>query len=202
MSGNTSCILVVGSTGTGKSTLIGLCTGVPVNTSGGTSECTLDIKEFREKDNEAGPVWIDSVGFDGTDSKRSDEEAFQYILKFLQDKKISHVVGIIWTVNPDDREAAKLQEQAKLINKFKEGVVWNNVIIAVKKTRGNARRDGAGALAAAGRLVVGIALEISVMLCWAGIAIRIVLRLLGMHCWNRWMKTKNHFGPRRLKQIV
>jgi len=122
-----------------------------VSTSGGTSECTLDIQAFQEKGNETGPVWIDSVGFDGTDANRSDEEAFQYVLRFLQEQKISHVVGIIWTVNPDDREAAKLQEQAKLINKFKEEDVWSNVIVVVKKTRGNARRDGAGALAAAGR---------------------------------------------------
>jgi len=146
-----SCILVVGSTGTGKSTLIGMCTGMSVSTSGGTSECTLDIQAFQEIGNETGPVWIDSVGFDGTDTNRSDEEAFQYVLRFLQEQKISHVVGIIWTVNPDDREAAKLQEQAKLINKFKEEDVWSNVIVAVKKTRGNARKDGAGALAAAGR---------------------------------------------------
>ena len=151
MSGNTSCILVVGSTGTGKSTLIGHCTGPLVNTSGGTSECTLDIQAFNVKGNESGPVWIDSVGFDGTDCSRSDEEAFQYILRFLQENNISHVVGIIWTVNPDEREAAKLQEQAKLINKFQEGTVWNNVVLVVKKSRGNARKDGAGALAAAKR---------------------------------------------------
>ena len=45
---------------------------------------------------------------------------------------------------------AKLQKQAWLINQFKAVSVWDNVIIAVKKTRGNARTDGAGALAAAG----------------------------------------------------
>ena len=85
------------------------------------------------------------------DSTRSDEEAFQYILMFLQDHDISHVVGIIYTVNPDGRMTAKLQKQAWLINQFKAVSVWDNVIIAVKKTRGNARNDGAGALAAAGQ---------------------------------------------------
>ena len=85
------------------------------------------------------------------DSTRSDEEAFQYILMFLQDHDISHVVGIICTVNPDGRMTAKLQKQAWLINQFKAVSVWDNVIIAVKKTRGNARNDGAGALAAAGQ---------------------------------------------------
>ena len=54
-------------------------------------------------------------------------------------------------MNPDVRMTARLQEQAKRINMFKEGSVWDNVIIAVKKTRGNARNDGAGALEAAGR---------------------------------------------------
>ena len=146
-----SCIIVVGSTGTGKSTLIGLCTGSTVATSCGTDECTMDIQAFKERGNEDGPVWVDSVGFDGTDSSRSDEEAFQYILRFLQEQRISHVVGVIWTVNPDVRMTAKLQEQAKRINMLKEGSVWDNVIIAVKKTRGNARSDGAGALEAAGR---------------------------------------------------
>ena len=143
-----SCILVVGSTGTGKSTLIGMCTGLSVATSGGANECTQDIQAFED---EEGLMWIDSVGFDGTDSDRSDEEAFQYILMFLQEQGISHVVGIIWTVNPDGRMTAKLQKQAWLINQFKAVSVWDNVIIAVKKTRGNARNDGAGALAAAGQ---------------------------------------------------
>jgi len=142
-----SCILVVGSTGTGKSTLIGMCTGLSVATSGGSNECTQDIQEFED---EEGLMWVDSVGFDGTDSTRSDEEAFQYILRFLQEHGISHVAGIIWTVNPDGRMTAKLQKQAWLINQFKAVSVWDNVIIAVKKTRGNARTDGAGALAAAG----------------------------------------------------
>ena len=151
MRSSRSCIIVVGSTGTGKSTLIGLCTGSTVATSGGTDECTMDIQAFQERGNEDGPVWVDSVGFDGTDSTRSDEEAFQYILRFLQEQRISHVVGVIWTVNPDVRMTARLQEQAKRINMFKEGSVWDNVIIAVKKTRGNARNDGAGALEAAGR---------------------------------------------------
>jgi len=148
MSSNNSCILVVGSTGTGKSTLIGLCTGQSVAASGGTNECTTDIQAFKDEEN---VMWVDSVGFDGTDSTRSDEEAFQYILRFLQEQRISHVVGVIWTVNPDVRMTARLQEQAKRINMFKEGSVWDNVIIVVKKTRGNARNDGAGALEAAGR---------------------------------------------------
>ena len=60
-----SCILVVGSTGTGKSTLIGMCTGLSVATSGGANECTQDIQAFED---EEGLMWIDSVGFDGTDS--------------------------------------------------------------------------------------------------------------------------------------
>ena len=144
---STSCILVVGSTGTGKSTLIGMCTGLSVATSGGSNECTQDIQAFED---EEGLMWVDSIGFDGTDSTRSDEEAFQYILRFLQEHGISHVAGIIWTVNPDGRMTAKLQKQAWLINQFKAVSVWDNIIIAVKKTRGIARTDGAGALAAAG----------------------------------------------------
>ena len=70
-----SCVLVLGSTGTGKSTLIGFCTGEKVDVSAGTSECTLNITAYKEKGE--GPYWIDSIGFDGTNSERSDEEAFQ-----------------------------------------------------------------------------------------------------------------------------
>ena len=148
MSSDNYCILVVDSTETGKSTLIGLCTGQSVAASGDTSECTTDIQAFKDEEN---LLWVDSVGFDGTDSTRSDEEAFQYILKFLQKQKISHVVGVIWTVNPDVRMTARLQEQANRINMFRERSVWDNVIIVVKQTRGNAKNDGAGALEAAGR---------------------------------------------------
>jgi len=144
-----SCILVVGSTGSGKSTLIGLCTGAEVKTSSETGECTLEISEFKEVGKEDGPSWIDSVGFDGTNIERTNKEAFQYILRFLQEKNISHMVGIIWTVNPDNRESAQLQDQAKLINEFKEVKVWDNVMVLVKRTRGAPRQDAAGALAAA-----------------------------------------------------
>jgi len=135
----------VGSTGTGKSTLVGFCTGEPVDTSNNSDECT---KEIQAVNDETGLVWVDTVGFDGTDTSRTDEEAFQEILQFLQDQNISDVAAVIWTVNPEIREAGRLQEQAKLIDKFKEGAVWNNVIIVVKNTRGNIERDVAGARAA------------------------------------------------------
>jgi len=151
MGDSDSCVLVLGSTGTGKSTLISFCTGEAVNVSGGTNECTLDIKAYTDRALEGSPFWIDSVGFDGTDTERSDEEAFQYVLKFLQDNNISNLIGILWTVNPDNRESARLQEQARLINKFKERTIWQNVIIVVKKSTGEPDRDAAGAIAAASR---------------------------------------------------
>ena len=43
-----SCILVIGSTGTGKSSLVSLCTGAEVDTSAGTQECTIDIQVSHE----------------------------------------------------------------------------------------------------------------------------------------------------------
>jgi len=135
----------VGSTGTGKSTLVGFCTGEPVDTSNKSDECTKEIQAVKD---ETGLVWVDTVGFDGTDTNRTDEEAFQEILQFLQDQNISGVAAVIWTVNPEIRETGSLQKQANLIDKFKEGGAWSNVIIVVKNTRGNIEKDAAGARAA------------------------------------------------------
>jgi len=139
------CILVVGSTGTGKSTLVGFCTGEAVSTSENSEECTKEIQAVKD---ETGLVWVDTIGFDGTDTNRTEEEVFQMILQFLQDQNITDVAVVIWTVNPEIREAGRLQEQAKLIDRLKEGAVWSNVVIVVKNTRGDIERDGAGARAA------------------------------------------------------
>ena len=56
--------------------------------------------------------------------------------------------AILWTVAPNVRRDALLMKQARLINLFRPGDIWHNVIVACKQSR-NPDDDTQGALAAA-----------------------------------------------------
>lgn len=131
------CVIVVGTTGTGKSSTIAKYTGQTVRVSSGpesqTRHCEI-FKNNRESDgNDA--VWIDTVGYDDT-NRLSDQSSFQEVLRFIDDHDLRDVRAIVWTVMPQERKDARLQKQAEFINLFKEGEVWDNVIILAKQPGG------------------------------------------------------------------
>ena len=132
-----SCAILVGSTGTGKSTIIGHLTGQPVMASNSLKVVTKRSDLYRpSKSSVFGDMnrlfFVDMVGLD--DPNADDEETFKSILRFIAEKNILNIKAIIWTLNINCREDDKLIKQAALINKFGDKDIWNRVIITCKKS--------------------------------------------------------------------
>ncbi len=136
---STECIIVVGTTGTGKSSTIAKYTGQSgVRVSSRPESQTRHCEVFRSARDDAAdsqPVWIDTVGYDDT-NRLSDQSSFQEVLRFVDDHELRDVRAIVWTVMPQERRDARLQKQAEFINQFREGEVWNNVVIVAKQPGG------------------------------------------------------------------
>ena len=96
------CVIVVGTTGTGKSSTIAKYTGAPVRVSSGpesqTRHCEI-FKNNREDGGDSDAVWIDTVGYDDT-NRLSDQSSFQEVLRFVDDHDLRDVRAIVWTVMP------------------------------------------------------------------------------------------------------
>jgi len=76
----TSSVIVLGSTGTGKSSLISCVTKVSnVNVNNGVDRVTQTNEGFNDEDNEL--LWLDTVGWDDKDLR--DDDTFRSILKYL-----------------------------------------------------------------------------------------------------------------------
>ena len=131
------CVIVVGTTGTGKSSTIAKYTGQTVRVSSGPESQTRHCEIFKNNREGGGndAVWIDTVGYDDT-NRLSDRSSFQEVLRFIDDHDLRDVRAIVWTVMPQERKDARLQKQAEFINLFKEGEVWGNVIILAKQPGG------------------------------------------------------------------
>jgi len=148
-----SCVLMVGSTGTGKSATIAKLTGQEVkhgdSLRGVTKRC--DIYRPAKNNRSIFPdsqhlFFVDTVGFEDPDV--DDAETFKDILRFIDNNNIANLRAVIWTVMPNVRQDALLNRQAALIDKFGEREVWNRVIISCKQST-NVEADTRGAFAAA-----------------------------------------------------
>ena len=125
-----SCVICVGSTGTGKSTLIKIMTGADVETSSRadsvTKRSTVYSKSrgFLSQDNKK-PVqhWIDTQGWEDSDIEKQDNQIFKDIFQCLYDSEMTEISGIVWNINPNERATDTLQRQARLIaqSSFKQG---------------------------------------------------------------------------------
>ncbi|TRY63572.1 hypothetical protein TCAL_15183 [Tigriopus californicus] len=125
------CIIVVGTTGTGKSSTIAKFTGQDVQVSRRAESVTRACQVFADLKDPTGPKWVDTVGYDDS-THLTDEESFQDVLKFIDQHDMKKVRAIVWTVMSQERNDARLQRQADFINQFKPGEIWRNVIILVK----------------------------------------------------------------------
>jgi len=141
-----SCVICVGSTGTGKSSTVGKYTGVVTKAGSGTERVTTYCQIHRSLVDDQEPVWVDTVGWD--DAECEDEETFKDILRFINKYEITKVAAIIWNIVPNVRRDALLVGQARLINMFKEKAIWSNVLIVAKQSL-NPRVDCQGAVKAA-----------------------------------------------------
>lgn len=136
-----NAILVVGSTGTGKSSTIQKCTGYRLRTGDGHKAVTRNCDVYYDDQNYG---WVDTVGWD--DEVQDDTETFQGILRFLNRHNLTRVKAILWTVHPGTiRQDATLNKQAKLINLFADKDIWDNVIILCKQAM-NPEHEARGAL--------------------------------------------------------
>jgi len=129
------CILVVGTTGTGKSSTIAKCTKQNVTVDSLADSVTKQCQIYPDSKCVANPVWIDTVGYDDS-SKVDDAESFKEVLRFIQEKRLLKIKAIVWTILPQERKDARLQRQAEFINRFREEAIWDNVIIIAKQPGG------------------------------------------------------------------
>ena len=100
------CILVVGTTGTGKSSTIAKCTRQNVIVGNLADSVTKQCQIFPDRECATNPVWIDTVGYDDS-SKVDDAESFKDVLRFIQEKRllVQHVAKAIEIIILNDTNA-------------------------------------------------------------------------------------------------
>ena len=128
------------SSGSGKDRVTVRCDSYSIKTDDQTKE---ELEKY-EKLNKV--TFVDTVGWDDADLE--DDSTFKNILKFINDSKLLRVKAIIWSILPNVRKDALLMKQAKMIDLFSPGEIWNNVVIICKQSR-NSEEDAQGAIAAA-----------------------------------------------------
>ena len=115
------CVIVVGTTGSGKSSTIAKFTGnTDIQVSSRPDSVTRFCEIFKDlKTGDPAPVWIDTVGYDDSNAAMDDKESFQEVLKFIDANDLRSVRAIVWNVTSQERKDARLQRQAEFINLFK-----------------------------------------------------------------------------------
>ena len=140
-------IPVVGTTGSGKSTLISLMTGRPLESGSGSDSVTMRCELAPNED--GGPSWLDTRGWDDSEGVE-DSVSFREVLAFINDNEQNKVRAIIWTILPSERATSTLRRQAAFIDEFATGQIWDRVVIVCKQPPGgDLERACQGALQAA-----------------------------------------------------
>ena len=117
-----SCVICVGSTGTGKSTLIKIMTGADVETSSRADSVTKTSTVYSKRrgflsQDKSFQHWIDTQGWEDSDIEKQDNQIFKDIFQCLYDSEMTEILGIVWNINPNERATDTLQRQARLIVK-------------------------------------------------------------------------------------
>jgi energy-coupling factor transporter ATP-binding protein EcfA2 len=156
-----SCIMVVGTTGRGKTTTMNLFTGNKemIARKGQTAAITRkeklcpDLKHQSSNPAQIWPEWMDTEGLDAAGAKHDNEKLLRRYLKELKDSNKKWIHAIIWCITPEPKEDTRLSEQARFISMFeneeRERSIWENVIILARKGFNDRNDEGfQGALAA------------------------------------------------------
>jgi len=140
-SAGASCIVLVGTTGTGKTSTLNIYTGNNLTVGEGAQSVTNATVSVEDKIHVGGPKWIDNPGWSDSEG-RSDNLVFKDLLRHMQENKEYCVKAVVWCIMPTPRMDANLQAQAKFIDMFtpddpntaenEEGKIWNNVVIICK----------------------------------------------------------------------
>ena len=91
-----SCILIVGDTGLGKSTLLNLFTGNNVPAGHSAKGVTSKNKIYKDLTHKGYPQWMDTVGLNEASEGQDPFSVCQSYLKKLREKSISCIHAIIW----------------------------------------------------------------------------------------------------------
>jgi len=152
-----SCILVVGTTGTGKTSTVNIYTGSNLRTGDTAQAVTGNTVTVEDQIHPGEPAWIDNPGWADTEG-RSDALVFKELLRHMQNNKLYWVKAVVWCVLPQVRMDALLQAQAKFIDMFTvkgdTGKIWSNVLILCKGKLQKVSEDCQGAMTAAKKVHV------------------------------------------------
>jgi GTPase Era involved in 16S rRNA processing len=108
-----TCVVLVGTTGTGKTTCLNLYTGQALPTGDSPQSVTRETVAVTDlRHGSAAPRWVDNPGWSDTEGN-SDANAFKDSLRHLQDNGLSLVKAVLWFVMPTPRMDAMLQQQAE-----------------------------------------------------------------------------------------
>ena len=138
-----SCIVVLGTTGRGKTTTVNLYTGNMAETGSASHSTTRASGLYHQQMSAAGeqgtrvhwPVWLDTVGLDESDATMTNSDLVRSYLRLLQATRIQRLHAIIWCITPEDKKLQHLKDQAQVIKLFgrKSQSIWKNVIIIAKE---------------------------------------------------------------------
>ena len=130
-----SCIVVVGTTGRGKTTTMNLYTGNTAATKAASHGTTVTNSIYRDLLHPNYPVWLDTVGLDEADAERNNSDLVRSYLLKLQSAKVRWVHAVIWCITPEDKKLQYLKDQAKVIRSFGNNStrIWGNVVIIAKQ---------------------------------------------------------------------
>ena len=106
-----SCIVVLGTTGRGKTTTMNLFTGNTEPTGNASHSTTKSNRLYGDKlpehtsgeDGVGYPVWLDTVGLDESDADVTNGDLVRSYLRVLQCYKIEWVHAVVWCITPEDK---------------------------------------------------------------------------------------------------
>ena len=143
-----SCVVILGDTGLGKSTIVNLCTGN--NAACGSTAEAVTRKNTVYDDILHGakfPKWMDTIGLNDASNENSSFLIFQKFLQALKEQNITAVYAIIWAITPSMRETKDFDDQASKIEAIFRNIninddvnsesktdIWKNVILLCEKS--------------------------------------------------------------------
>ena len=100
-----SCIVVVGTTGRGKTTTMNLYTGNTAETASltATGGITGHNQIYQDQLHPNYPVWLDTVGLDHSDARTNNSDLIKSYLLTLQAAKVRWVHSVIWCITPEGK---------------------------------------------------------------------------------------------------
>lgn len=156
-----SCIILIGTTGRGKTTTMNIYTGNNALTSGDAASSTQTTRLYSDHRNmdeaeatgnsclptlkqpqpiASYPLWLDTIGFDDAEQKLTNKELIRNYLLELFQNKVNYVHAVVWCITPERSQTSPLKKEAEAIEfllaecETSDGV-GANVILLVREPR-------------------------------------------------------------------